>query len=372
MNDTATALAEEVYEDTTITDEHPQLSPLVSVVIVTYNGMRYIAGCLDSLLQQRFEQGQSEVIVIVNASQDGTPAFVAAHYPSVRLFQLDRNYGPNEALQRAVTLAHGRYIAYLNQDVIVHRRWLPELMEVMQAHPKAGVVESNMILPEWPEYQAMDLEGPISRAYVCDVTRLGTHDFHTVAVTPLTPAIPVLSVYGAGCLLNPAILDSLGYWLEPDFFAYADDLDLGLRLNVSGYQVLLAPRSVVYHSTDWHFKWDRRSLRRAYWVTRNTVLAFYKVCYLWEFCQLLPRLLLGKLLKAGEHHRSPVWRLAYALAALPLLLVSLAAALSKLPAYRARRQLTLQHRVMPNGWLVERMRNVVWRPDRSIWLRKSE
>ena len=54
---------------------------------------------------------------------------------------------------------------------------------------------------------------------------------------------------------------------------------------------MLAPRSVVYHDTDWHFKWDMRSIRRSLWVTQNTILAFYKSCYWSEFLYLLPFLL---------------------------------------------------------------------------------
>ena len=345
---------------------------LVSVVIVTYNGRKYLADCLASVLDQDFPREQYEVVVVDNASCDGSADFVEQNYPTVRVRRFDRNYGPGVAFDRALPHLRGKYFAYLNQDVVAHRRWLAELVEVITSHPQAGLVESNMILPQWPEYEGLDREGLIERAYVCDLTSLGIHDFRMAPVTPTTPPIPVLAAYCAGCITNPRIMEKLGYWVDPGFFAYADDLDLGLRLNAAGYQVLLAPRSVVYHDTDWHFKWDMRSLRRALWVTRNTILAFYKISYTSEFMILLPRLLLGKLLKAGQHCRSLVGRVAYALAGTPLLLVGLVAALVRLPAYRQRRRLTLSRRKMERGWLVNRLLNPGWQPDQAVWIGRRD
>jgi len=86
---------------------------------------------------------------------------------------------------------------------------------------------------------------------------------------------------------------------------------------------------------------------------------------------LLPRLLLGKVLKAGQHHPSLVGRVAYALAATPLVLVGLGAALVKMPAYGQRRRLTLRHRRMPPGWLVDRLLHPGWQPDATIWSRRA-
>jgi GT2 family glycosyltransferase len=182
-----------------------------------------------------------------------------------------------------------------------------------------------------------------------------------------TPPIPVLCANGAGILVNREVIDAVGYLVEPRFFAHADDMDLGLRVNAAGYQILLAPRSVVYHDTEWHWQWNMRNLRRAFWVTQNTILAFFKVSYPSEFIQLLPRLLLGKVLKAGQHCRTPLGRIAYGLAAFPVALVALAGALAKMPSFRERRRMTLDHRNMEPGWLVERLLQVDRQPDPTVW-----
>ena len=341
--------------------------PLVSVLIVTYNGRKHIGDCLASVLDQDLPRQQYEVVVVDNASRDQTPAWVEQNFPAVRIIRLDRNYGPNTAVRLARPSLRGKYIAYANQDIVAHRRWLPELLEAIKSHPRAGVVESNMILPQWLEYDPQHRDAPVQRAYVCDLTPLSIQDFRIVPVTPTTPPIHVLSAYCAACLMNPEILDQLGYWTDEGFFAYFDDIDLGLRLNASGYEVLMAPRSLVYHDTIWLFQWSRRSVRRAYLSTRNMILVYYKLCYPSEFLRLLPRLFLGKLLRAGQHNPTGVGKLVYALAATPLLLVSLVVALLKMPHYRKLRKLTMSHRITPPGWVVESLQKLDWGADRAVW-----
>jgi GT2 family glycosyltransferase len=343
----------------------------VSVVIITYNGLRFMQACLDSVLDQDFPREAYEILVLDNASRDGTADFIEQNYPDIRLIRLDQNYGPCDAINRALDYICGTYLAYLNQDIVAHRQWLSELINVIKTHPQAGIVESNMILPQWPEYKGLRRDEMIENAYVCDITSWMTHDFRIIPVTETTPPVPLLAAYGAGCIINPAIVEQIGYLIDPDFFAYADDLDLGLRLNAAGYQVLLAPRSVVFHDTDWHFKWDKRSLRRALWVTRNTILAFYKISYPQEFMLLLPRLLVGKMLKAGQHQSSYLAKTVYALAALPLLIVAMFSALVRLPRYRHLRAETMSRRKMPPGWLTERILKPDWKPNPVVWTNKT-
>lgn len=328
---------------------------LASVLIVTYNGREYLDACLASVLDQDLPTSQYEVIVADNCSQDGSADFVAQHYPSVHLIRLDQNYGPNRAIHVARQHVQGRYSVYLHQDTVVHRRWLSELLQVFSDFPQAAMVESNVILPLWPEYDTGSRERLLDRAYVCDVNPFGIHEFHAVPVTPESPPIPVLAAYGPSVMVNPEVMDDLGFFLDSDLYMHADDLEFGLRLNVAGYQVVMAPRSVVYHDMDrWHFKWDIRSALKAFYATRNMILVLFQVCYASEFLRLLPRMMFGKLLKAQEGVQSPMARVLYALAAVPLVLICMPAALLKMPSYRQRRALTLSRRQVPSGWLVDR------------------
>ncbi len=344
-----------------------QGAPLISVLIVTYNGRKHVSDCLSSVLDQDLAREQYEVVVADNASRDQTPQYIEQNFPAVRLIRLDRNYGPNTAIRLARPHLRGKYIAYANQDIVAHRRWLSELLKAMTSHPRAGIVESNMILPQWKEYNPRNRDVPVQWAYVCDLTPLSIQDFRIVPVTSTTLPIKVLSAYCAACMLNPQVLDELGYWSDEGFFTYFDDIDLGLRLNASGYEVLLAPRSLVYHDTIWLFNWSWRSVRRAYLSTRNMILVYYKLCYPSEFLQLLPKLFLGKLQRAGQHKSTVFGKLVYALAAVPLLLVSLLAAIAKMPSYYRLRKLTMSHRVTPPGWVTASLQNLDWGADHAVW-----
>jgi GT2 family glycosyltransferase len=340
---------------------------LVSVVIIAYNGRAFLGDCLTSVLDQDLPREQYEVVVVDNASPDGSADYVEESFPGVRVLRLDRNYGADQAINLTLSALRGRYFAYLNQDTVTHRRWLSELVETIMAQPDTGLVESNMILPAWPEYETTARDAPVERAYVCDLTSLGVHDFSVVPVTSASAPIPVLTAYCAGCIVDPRIIERLGYFLDPGFFAYSDDVDIGLRLSAAGYRVLLAPRSVVYHDTDWHFKWDRRSLRRAYLSTRNMFLMFYKLAYFSEFLALFPRICLGKMLKAGQHCHSLFGRIFYAFAALPMLVAGLVGMAWNIPAYRERRKLTQSRRKMKRGWLVDSLVKSNWQPDEAVW-----
>ena len=354
-----------VSAQTALPSEERQSS--VTVMIVTYNGRKYLKACLDSVLDQDFPLDQYDVMVIDNASRDGSADFVEQNYPTVKVVRMKQNYGPNGALTMVGDLLRTKYVAYLNQDVVVHRRWLIELWEVIKSHPNAGVVESSMILPGWPEFKELRREGLLGRAYVWDTTLFGTHEFRTIPVTPTTPPIPVLAVCGAGTLSNLEILAKLDHILDPDFFAHGEDLDLGLRLNTAGYEVLLAPRSVVYHDTEWLFHWNVHGIQKGLWMTQNTILAFYKSCYWSEFLFLLPRLLLGKLIKAGQNQSNTVGKLFHGLLAMPLMLLGLVMALLRLPQFRNKRRGTLAQRKMPRGWIVQRLLNPSWKPDPAAW-----
>jgi GT2 family glycosyltransferase len=347
----------------------PDVDPLlVSIVIVSYNGRSYIGNCLTSVLDQDLSPDQYEVVVVDNASSDGSADFVEQHFPQVGLVRLERNNGPIQAAYRVLPQLRGKHLAFLHQDTVVHRRWLVELLDVLKSHPQAGLVESNIILPQWPEYNPNDREGFIERAYICDVNSFCFFEFRTEPVTPKSPPIPILSAYGPSILLSQEILKELDFFFDPDFYMHSDDLDVGLRVNIAGYQALMAPRSVVYHNSDrWHFKWDFRSLSKAFYATRNIVLVFYQISYTREFLRLLPRVLFGKLLKAGEDANSLVGRLIKALISLPLVIVCLLLAMCMMPAYRERRKMTLKRRTVEPGWLVERFTNIHWKVDPSIW-----
>lgn len=347
-------------------------NPPVSVLALTYNGRKYVDACLQAVLDQDFPRDQYEVVVMDNASTDGTADYVAAHYPQVRLVRNERNLGTATALNQAVTLhQHSPYLAYLSQDVVVHRHWLGALVEALQSDPQARLAASNIYFKWWPEFRPDDREAWPERVYVCDLTGYGVLDYYVKPFSPELAPIQVLAADTAACMVERRVLDELGDFLNEDFFMHGEVIDLCLRINSMERKVLFVPRSVAYNASDWQIKFNRRTLLKALRAARNNLLAFFNISYAGEFAALLPRLLLGHAHRGGQHGLSPWRNLAYRLAALPVALAGLAVAVAAIPRSQARRRKALQRRIQPRGWLVRRMRDPGWEPDPGVWLSQA-
>src|SRR5262249_46444225 len=117
---------------------------LVSVIVVNYNGRRHLADCLASLERQRLPRQQFEVIVVDNASADGSVAWIAESYPWVKTIALVENVGFARGNNLALRQARGRFIAFLNNDAEAEPGWLSEAVSMLQSSPRLGGVASKI------------------------------------------------------------------------------------------------------------------------------------------------------------------------------------------------------------------------------------
>ena len=98
------------------------ISPLVSIIIVNWKAKQFLNACLSSVMNQTYKN--YEIIVVDNGSTDGSVDFIKEYFPEVRLIQNKFNLGFAEGNNEAAKQTKGRYLAFLNQDTIVHRSWL--------------------------------------------------------------------------------------------------------------------------------------------------------------------------------------------------------------------------------------------------------
>lgn len=120
--------------------------PFVSVIIVNYNGARYLPACLDALLAQTYPSNHFEVIVSDNGSTDGSLELLRGHYVWVRLLANQHNLGFASGNNVAIKIARGEYIVLLNNDTIPSPTWLENLVNVAESHPHAGMVTGRLQL----------------------------------------------------------------------------------------------------------------------------------------------------------------------------------------------------------------------------------
>jgi GT2 family glycosyltransferase len=310
-----------------------------SIIILGHNGEGFLPGCIASALDQTYPAERYEVIYADNASTDGSAEIVEEQFPGVRLVRFDHNLGFSQGNNRAAELARGRYLAFLNQDTVTHRRWLEELVKAVERSPRARAAHAAG-LPLHDEH--LEREARIERAYISEVSRYGSVEPREILL-PDGP-MPTLHVGGGAMLLDRQVVGELDYIFDPRFFAYCEDLDLGLRLNGLGYQVLFVPTAICYHYRSGRTRLSRQTLWRLGMATRHRFLAYAKNMHGDEFLLALPRLFLGSFSKMSRTTTSPVRRMIYGLGLLLFTAYQFLGAVVQVPRYGEDRRRVLKAR----------------------------
>jgi GT2 family glycosyltransferase len=221
-----------------------QQQPLFSVVIPNWNGAHHLPVCLDALRGQTYPL--VEVIVVDNDSTDDSVALLEKGYPEVKVVPLPENRGYAGGVNAGIRVAEGEVLVVLNNDTEADPRWLEELWAALERHPEAGSATSKILLFDQRKIfnSAGDLYGvdgiPVNRG----VWQEDGGQFDQEE--------PVFSPCGGACALRRSMLDDLASKgqqgpFDEDFFAYCEDVDLGWRAQLAGYQCLYVPSAVVYH-----------------------------------------------------------------------------------------------------------------------------
>lgn len=225
--------------------------PAVSVIIVTWNGKQYALECLESLRRI----GTSlpiEIIVVDNASSDGTPDTICELYPEVQLIRNTRNLGFAKANNIGIALSTGRYVALVNSDVLLPPQCLDSIVEYMDCHPDVGLLGPRMLNPEG--------------GYGQSVYRLPTVWNALCAAMALHRVLPKSELFGGYDMRGYAYdctedVDVLTGWfwvvprcalqevggLDERFFMYGEDWDWSYRFHKSGWRVVFYAGAEAMH-----------------------------------------------------------------------------------------------------------------------------
>ena len=227
-------------------------SPLVSVVVVSFNTREVLLRCLRDLFADlsEFAPDQSEVWVVDNASHDGSADAVRREFPTVQLIELDENIGFGPANNRAFERARGEFFFLLNSDAFVHRGVTRELVEYLRAHPGVGGVGPKLQNADGTlQVSCWKFPSP-SRAWIESfglARLLGDHpkwgDYYRWAHDE---GRDVDFVIGAALLVRRATWEQVGGF-DPEFFLYAEETDWQKRIWQSGWKIAFWPKAVVTH-----------------------------------------------------------------------------------------------------------------------------
>jgi GT2 family glycosyltransferase len=213
-------------------------TPAVSVVVVNWNGAAVLPRCLDALAAQT--RRDFELLVVDNASSDGSADGLEARYPEARVIRLESNVGFAAANNLAARAACGKWLALVNNDAFLDANWLKAMVAAAEARPAFTCFASRMLQAD----DASRLDGAGDAYHFSGLVWRRGHGQPADQVA--LEEAEVFSPCGAAAFyLRQAFLDTGGF--DEDFFAYAEDVDLGFRLRLLGHRCLYVPAAVAHH-----------------------------------------------------------------------------------------------------------------------------
>lgn len=266
----------------------------ISIIIVNWNGRQHLPTCLDSLAAQTFRD--FEVILVDNGSCDDSVAVVREDYPWVRLVPLVENSGFATGNNVGYEQARGDYIVTLNNDTKVEPDWLEVLVKVADSYPRAGMVGCRIC-----SFTDPDVIDSLGIGICRDGMARGRFRNQLWSSLQLKDVEEILLPSACAALYKRAMLAETGFF-DDDFFAYAEDTDLGLRGRLAGWDAVLATRAIVHHK----YSQTSGSLspfkvylveRNHYWVAVKNFplsdLALLPFFTIWRYCEQLRAVLAG-------------------------------------------------------------------------------
>src|SRR3989344_3279011 len=207
--------------------------PLISVIIVNWNGKSILKDCLDAITKVNYIK--LEILLVDNASVDGSLEFVKKNYPSIKVFVNKENLGVGGGFEVGLRKVKGQAVLLLNTDAIIQKNLLTNLVKVLYSDKKIGAVQPKLVL--YPNKNLIDSIGCFFLS-TGDLYHFGREK--NPNEPPYNKRMEIFSTKGACMLIKTEVLNKIGLF-DKDFFAYFEDTDFCIRM-------LLAGSNILFHS----------------------------------------------------------------------------------------------------------------------------
>lgn len=259
-----------------------------SIVIPNYNGHQFLEICLRSLYEQRESEVSFEVILVDNASTDQSLSFIRTEFPEVIIIQLNQNYGFSRAVNEGISVSKGEFVVLLNNDTEVEERWLISLYQHINQSMSTFSVSSKMI--RFDEREIIDDAGDELTLFGWAFKR-GDGE----KSSDFKGSETIFSSCAGAAIYRKSIFNEIGLFDE-QFFAYLEDVDIGYRARIFGYENYYCPKAIVYHigSGTSGSKYNDFKIKLS---ARNNIYLFFKNMPFLQLLINLPMLFIGFLIK---------------------------------------------------------------------------
>ncbi len=208
-----------------------------TIIIPNYNGKHFMEPCLESLKKQTSHD--FKILVVDNAATDGSLDFMESAYPEIPVIALDKNYGFSRAVNEGIRHSKTPYVILLNNDTTVDAHYVEEMIRAIEASPRIFSVSSKMIQMYHPEL--IDSAGDLYTLMGWAVCRGAGRP-----VSNYTEPDQVFTACAGAAIYRRSLFGQIGYFDE-SHFAYLEDVDIGYRARIYGYQNRFCPAALVYH-----------------------------------------------------------------------------------------------------------------------------
>lgn len=246
--------------------------PLVSVIILNYNGQQWLEQFLPFCMQTTYPNVQW--ILADNASTDNSVNYVKTHFPNIEIVLFETNKGFAMGNNDAIKYCKGEYVVLLNSDVEVTPSWLEPLIQRIESNPNIAAVQPKVL----SYYQRTHFEYagacggfldkfgvPFCRGRIFDYCEEDKGQYNT--------AIPIFWATGACMLFRKNVWENI-QGLDNDFFAHMEEIDWCWRAQLAGYEIWCEPNSIIYHVGGGTL--PMQNPRKIYLNFRNSLLMLYK------------------------------------------------------------------------------------------------
>lgn len=262
----------------------------ITVVIPNYNGEKYLEGCLQALENERQcpQTPEFEILVVDNGSTDGSAEAAAEHFSDIKTIFLKKNTGFCHGVNVGIQKSQTPYVILLNNDTKVKTGFIKNLYFAIEKNPNIFSVSAKMLM--WDNPELIDDAGD----YYCALGWAYGRGKGKPARS-YEKSAKVFSACGGAAIYRRSILEEIGLFDE-NHFAYLEDLDIGYRARIQGYQNLYEPKAQVLHfgsaSTG-----SRYNAKKTVLAASNSVYVIAKNMPLLQILCNLPFLCLGFLVK---------------------------------------------------------------------------
>ncbi len=224
----------------------------LSIIIVSWNTCDLTLACVKSIMRHRGADARVQVIVVDNASEDGSPEALRELGEEVELIESRENLGFGRANNIGLNYVRGRLVLFLNSDTEITEGYVPSLLNEFAVHPEVAVFGCKILGKDnLPQHSVRGL--PSLRAYLYSDTFFGalglfraTYERYRRKDFNFDKWQPVDMVMGAALAVRKDVLDEVGGF-DPQFFMYYEEVDLCCRIRKSGHRIAYSPVPFIYH-----------------------------------------------------------------------------------------------------------------------------